>query len=93
MKIFIDDKATESIKDILSKKTKPYGIRIYINSYGLDNPNLSLSLYELKENDKLINVNNIDFYLDNGVEDFDADIEVSCDERFGSGFTVSYKGI
>ena len=94
MKILIDEKTSKGIQDILSKKDKPYVIRIYMTCFAWDGPGLEMALYEPLETDNIIEVNNIKFFLDKDVTSFKSDIEVfTQNERFGGGYAVKYTGI
>lgn len=91
MNIRIDESTLNDLKNELSKKTKPYSVKIYVSSIRCGGPTLSLSLYQHKEGDKLTNVNGVDFFIDEGLSEFENDLEIS--KGLGGGFKIELIGM
>ncbi len=88
MNIIIDDISLNELKEDLSKKENKDSIKIFVAAMRCSGPSLSLALYEKKPEDKVVNVDGVDFYLDQGVEEYGESLEISKREGFGGGYNI-----
>lgn len=92
MNITIDKTALTELKNELVKSEKN-AIKIFVSAVRCGGPSLSLAFYNKKDGDNTVKADGIDFYLDNGVEEFGDGIEISKREGFGGGYSINFSDI
>lgn len=93
MNIIIDDISLNELKEDLSKKENKDSIKIFVAAMRCSGPSLSLALYEKKPGDKVVSVDGVDFYLDEGVEEYGESLDISKREGFGGGYNIKISDI
>lgn len=92
MNIVINKTALQELKSELRKSEKDT-VKLFVSAVRCGGPTLSLAFYNRKGGDNITTVEEIDFYLDNGVEEYGDNIEISKREGFGGGYLVSFSNV
>lgn len=92
MNIIIDKPALIELQKELKQFEKD-SVRIFVSTMRCSGPSLSLAFYNKKDEDKIINSDGINFYLENGIEEFGEAINISKSEGFGGGYSVELSNI
>lgn len=69
MKIDITDVAREELKKLIEQKKTDKSLKIYIASYGWGGPTFGLALDEPKDGDEIINTDDFNFIMEDGLSD------------------------
>lgn len=69
MKINVTDKASEKLKELLEEKKTDKSLRIFVAGYGWGGPTIGLALEEPKEDDTQVEIDNLNFTIEDGLSD------------------------
>lgn len=69
MKINVTDKASDKLKEMLEEKNTDKLLRLFVAGYGWGGPTIGLALEEPKDDDIKVEVDNLNFTVEDGLSD------------------------
>lgn len=69
MKINVTAKASDKLKELMEEKNTDKHLRIFVAGYGWGGPTIGLALEEPKDDDIKVEVNDLNFTVENGLGD------------------------
>lgn len=89
MKLNVTEKAIEKLKELMEEKQTDKHLRIFIAGYGWGGPSIGLALEEPKDDDIKVEVDNLNFTVEDGLSDtFDVLTVDYSDSWMKRGFSV-----
>lgn len=86
MNISVDDKSIEKFEKMLSRKSKPYAVKVRVLKVGWAGPILGTALEEQKEGQEYINVKGVNFTFDESVALYNSDVKIYTGKKlYGDG--------